>query len=256
MLAPCSWGAYLSPPSGYFSLPACVPSMWMLGEEAIIYDSFRLLNRKSDSFYCYGHCWCCNPSAVCREHVHIEGCEPFWMTWISGQKIQHNCLKFAGCRSRLTRWKRLGKDLQEPGCSRVHSERGWRKFSPVAILPGRGHPVDDCKATARNAHEEPESKRGRARLREISGISKRLCWQIWNELHIKQHGVHGRTPQRKPKKRKKTNNNVVVWLKCAIEQLDVPSHYWQKSLDTKTDCLEESANTVKRRKRMENESPC
>lgn len=34
------------------------------------------------------------------------------------------------------------------------------KVSPVAALPGRGHPVDDCKGAAQTAHGEQVSRKG------------------------------------------------------------------------------------------------
>lgn len=114
----------------------------------------------------------------------------------------------------------------------------WRKFSPVATLPGRGHPVkmaarvrlrmlNEVKKNPEVAAKDLQKSLAHANIFvDKSRISKRL-----NTMEF-MGGHHGGS-RFCPKKKKKTQN-------IAIEHLDVPQHYRQNSLWK----LKESYNTM------------
>uniref|UniRef100_A0A8C5LM91 Transposase n=1 Tax=Leptobrachium leishanense TaxID=445787 RepID=A0A8C5LM91_9ANUR len=106
----------------------------------------------------------------------------------------------------------------------------WRKFSTVATLPRRGHPV---KMTAR-AHRMFNGVKKNPRV-SAKDLQKSLAHaNIFVDTStirktLNKNEVHGRTPRRKPLLSKK---NIAAHLKFAKEHLDVPQHYWQNILWT------------------------
>uniref|UniRef100_A0A3B3R2T1 Tc1-like transposase DDE domain-containing protein n=1 Tax=Paramormyrops kingsleyae TaxID=1676925 RepID=A0A3B3R2T1_9TELE len=102
----------------------------------------------------------------------------------------------------------------------------WKKFSTVATLPRRGHPVKmTARAQRRMLNEVKKNPRVSAK-----GLQKSLAHaSIFVDTStirktLNKNGVHGRTPRRKPLLSKK---NIAARLKFAKEHLDVPQHYWQ-----------------------------
>ena len=126
-------------------------------------------------------------------------------------------------------YKSISKSLDIHQSKVRQSVYKWRKFSTVATLPRSGHSAKMTARAQRRMLNEVKKNPKMSDLQKSLEHANISADESTIRKTLNKHGVHGRTPWKKPLLSK---INIAACLKFAKEHLDVPQRYCQNILWT------------------------